>query len=246
MAYERSGMADKLGNRFEKRWVVQQFLHLLAGHLRSVMYEPVGPDEKGVDLWITRPDGRREAQQCKGEQGTRPEWSIADLARRGILGHLREQRQRDSAHEFALVSATPAGIFRDLTRSARDAETAMLFWEYSVRDRSGTHREEFLRFCEALRLNHEVQADLESAFDLLRRSISTSSATTARPAGVTRHGPAATSAGRPIESWTRSPRSRRARVISDVRSIPARSTRIFAERAIRRATSPAMNGSPCW
>lgn len=170
MAYERSGMSDKQGNRFEKRWVVQQILYLLAGQIRSIKYEPVGLDEKGVDLWITRTDGQREAQQCKGEQSIRPEWSMADLDRRGILSHLREQLQRNGSHEFALVSATPAVIFRDLTRSARDAESANHFWEYSVQGRSAPHKDEFLRFCKAMRLDHEVQADLETAFDLLRRS----------------------------------------------------------------------------
>jgi len=170
MAYESGGIADKLGNRFEKRWVISQLLQLLAGRIRSLKYEPVGPDEKGVDLWVVKENGLREAQQCKGELGTKSEWSMADLARLRILEHLRAQLDRDSSHEYALVSATPASIFRDLSRSARDAENSASYWEHQVRDRSKSHRREFIRFCEHLKLNHELREDLESAFHLLRRS----------------------------------------------------------------------------
>lgn len=170
MAYEAGGSADKLGNRFERRWVISQLLKLLAGRIRSLQYEPVGPDERGVDLWIVTDDGRREAQQCKGELGTKADWSMADLARLRVLGHLRSQLERDGQHTFALVSATQAVVFRDLTRSARDAEDATAYWKYQVKDRSDKHRDEFLAFCKYLDLDHRSPGDLQKAFDLLRRS----------------------------------------------------------------------------
>ena len=72
MAFESGGYADKLGNRFEGRWVVRQLLLLLNEQIRSVTLESVGDDEAGVDLWIERLDGVREAQQCKAENGTKP------------------------------------------------------------------------------------------------------------------------------------------------------------------------------
>ncbi|WZP01253.1 hypothetical protein EP7_005684 (plasmid) [Isosphaeraceae bacterium EP7] len=170
MAYERGGIADKLGNRFEKLWVVQQLLHLLAGHIQSVKYEAVGPDEVGVDLWISRPDGRREAHQCKGFQGTKPEWSIADLARRGILGNLRYQLEQDLYCEFSFISTTSAGIFRDLADSSRMSENSDSYWEYQIKARSKAHREGFRLFRESLGLLHDVPEDLEIAYRLLRRS----------------------------------------------------------------------------
>lgn len=67
MSYETGGYADKLGNRFETRWVVHQYVHVLCGELVSVYHEPVGADEEGVDLWVVNNDGMKEAQQCKGE-----------------------------------------------------------------------------------------------------------------------------------------------------------------------------------
>ena len=36
MAFERGGYADKLGNRYEGRWVVRQLLRLLNEEIRSV------------------------------------------------------------------------------------------------------------------------------------------------------------------------------------------------------------------
>lgn len=65
MAFERGGYADKRGNQYEDRWVVKQLLRVLNEEILSVTVEPVGEDERGVDLWVTRCDGTRQAQQCK-------------------------------------------------------------------------------------------------------------------------------------------------------------------------------------
>jgi hypothetical protein len=170
MPYESGGSADKLGNRFEKRWVLSQLLQLLAGRICSLKYEPVGPDEKGVDLWIRKKDGRREAQQCKGELGIKAKASMADLARLGILDNLRYQLERNEQHDYALISATQPVIFHDLARSARDAEGATSYWENQVKTRSKEHRDGFLSFCKKLKLDPESSEGLESAFGLLRRS----------------------------------------------------------------------------
>ena len=105
MAFEPGGYADKLGNRYEGRWVARQMLLLLSEQLTSITLESVGDDEAGVDLWITRLDGTREAQQCKAENGTKFNWSLRDLSSRGVLSHLKTQLQRDPAHRFAFVSS---------------------------------------------------------------------------------------------------------------------------------------------
>jgi len=57
MALEPGGYAEKLGNRYEGRWVVRQMLRLLNEEVRSVLVEAIGDDEAGVDLWIERIDG---------------------------------------------------------------------------------------------------------------------------------------------------------------------------------------------
>ena len=81
MALEPGGYADKLGNRYEGRWVVKQLLRVLNEQLVSVTVEAVGDDEAGVDLWVKEVSGRQIAQQCKLRNGSSNQWTIADLSR---------------------------------------------------------------------------------------------------------------------------------------------------------------------
>ncbi len=60
------GYWDKLGNRFEDKWALHQLV-LMTGpdsNIESLVREPVGDDERGVDLWIYRKDNIRECHQC--------------------------------------------------------------------------------------------------------------------------------------------------------------------------------------
>ena len=52
MPYEIGGRADKFGNRYENRWVVNQLLRLIKEEIASVTVEAIGEEEEGVDLWI--------------------------------------------------------------------------------------------------------------------------------------------------------------------------------------------------
>lgn len=171
MAYETGGYANKLGNRYELRWVVRQYLQVMVGELRSVTVEAVGDDEEGVDLWVERNDERREAQQCKGALAAKAMWTVSDLQQKGILLHLRDQLTRNEMNEFCVVSATPAPIFRDLTQSARDSTgDPVSFYKDQVQRRSKKHRREFENFCKYLSLSTQSDADLQIALDLLSRS----------------------------------------------------------------------------
>ena len=130
MAFEPGGYADKLGNRYEGRWIARQLLFLLHEQLRSVTVEAVGDDEAGVDLWIDRNDGNREAQQCKAENGTKSHWTFGDLSRRGsllLLGTLvlliREVRLRRALQRL---------VYRLLT----------MWRSLHVKDRSSAHEVE--------------------------------------------------------------------------------------------------------
>lgn len=171
MALERGGYADKLGNRFESRWIVRQLLMLLNERIQSVMLEPVGDDEGGVDLWVVHHDGRREAQQCKVENGANAFWKLADLKRRGVLKHLRNQLQRDSSFEYTLVSDSPAPQLRDLSRSAKDSTSCPESFYTDQILASGKHRADaFAEWCRLLDLRHDSVADRAIAFELLTRS----------------------------------------------------------------------------
>ncbi|WP_419583187.1 hypothetical protein, partial [Thiolapillus sp.] len=88
MAFEPGGMSEKLGNRYESRWVAKQLLRLLNEEIRSVTVEPIGPDEQGVDLIVVDKTGIRLLQQCKA-RCDHNSWSVAALRNKGILGHLK-------------------------------------------------------------------------------------------------------------------------------------------------------------
>ena len=52
MSLEPGGHAEKLGNRYEGRWVVRQMLSLLNEDILSVTIEAIGDDEKGYQYII--------------------------------------------------------------------------------------------------------------------------------------------------------------------------------------------------
>ena len=171
MALEPGGYSEKLGNRYEGRWVAKQLLLLLGERIRAVTLESVGDDEAGVDLWIESNDGVRNAHQCKTENGIKPFWTLSDLRQRGVLAHLREQLSRDTDIRFTFVSGSPATELRDLTRSARDSTgVPESFYKHQIQAGSRTRRDSFSTWCRCLSLDDKNEADREIAFDWLRRS----------------------------------------------------------------------------
>lgn len=171
MAFEPGGYADKLGNRFEGRWVVRQVLRLLNEELVDVTVEAVGDDEAGVDLWLTYHDGHRQAQQCKARNGSHESWSVADLNSRGILAAMKSQLDREPSHEFALVSAIPATVIGDICESARqstgDPES---FFEHQIESIGEHRRKAFRQFCDYLKLDYSQPNGRAAAYDYLRRT----------------------------------------------------------------------------
>src|SRR4030095_15358853 len=171
MAFERGGFADKLGNRHEGRWVAKQLLRLIKEEIRSVTVEAIGDDERGVDLWIGRNDGGRQAQQCKARNRTNESWSISDLKLRGVLGHLQEQLDRDHNYEFAFISGIGATLIRDICESARFSNAnSESFFQHQIQAVSEARRKAYRQFCEAVRLDCAQEGDRAKAFDYLRRT----------------------------------------------------------------------------
>ncbi|MDD2815232.1 MAG: hypothetical protein PHP00_05770 [Thiotrichaceae bacterium] len=84
MALETGGLADKLGNRYEGRWVAKQLLLLLDEKNTSVIIEAIGEDEKGVDLWVETKNGERQAHQCKARNASKDNWSISDINKKKL------------------------------------------------------------------------------------------------------------------------------------------------------------------
>lgn len=169
MSGSTGGRADKLGNRYEGLWVADQLLHLLAGRVAAVQLEALGDDERGVDVWVTRPDGSRDAQQCKRKNRTTGKWGVTELGQRGVLGHLAAQLRRDPAVRYTLVSADSAPELRHLTETARGAGGDP---EAYFRDTLAVaaHADHLRRFCREVSADPSDAGGRQLAFDLLRRS----------------------------------------------------------------------------
>ena len=171
MAFEPGGVADKLGNRYEGRWVVKQLLRVLNEGVQSVTVEAVGDDQEGVDLWVEQKDGTHQAQQCKARNSSREAWRVSDLHTRGILAKMRFQLDRDPRHEYALVSAIPVSVLGDICESARMSDgDPERFYEHQIRGVGQARRDTFKHFCQHLDLELETVADRAIAYDYLRRT----------------------------------------------------------------------------
>ncbi|OKO50510.1 hypothetical protein ABH17_029370 (plasmid) [Bacillus toyonensis] len=171
MAFEVGGRADKLGNRHEGWWVAKQLLRLLKEEIVSVTIEAIGEDERGVDLWIEHKDGIRQAQQCKARNASKEGWSVSDLKTRGILDNLKYQLDRDSIHEFALVSAVTCTLLNDLCESARNSNgNAEDYYKYQILTRGKESREAYKIFCSAVSLDYKIEKDRERTFEYLYRT----------------------------------------------------------------------------
>ena len=166
------GYWDKIGNEFEDLWALRQLVLLASpfSDIESLEREPVGDDERGVDLWVNRKDGTRECYQCKSENQDRPSWSMAALRKEKVLEHLQFQISRDpQRHRYRLVSGAPATLFKRLCDEARDSRDAATFWRDQILPVKGLQRA-IGEFCEALGLSSISSTDQELVWILLGRS----------------------------------------------------------------------------
>ena len=83
----KGGIADKVGNRYEARWLTHQLLGVLDGTVQSITVEALGDDEQGFEFSLVRSFGT-EWHQCK-RQIASGSWSIASLDAVGVLGAFR-------------------------------------------------------------------------------------------------------------------------------------------------------------
>lgn len=117
MSYLPGGVAGKLGNRYEAKWVVKQYVLLLREQLRSVTLEAIGDANEGVDIWVLQNDDIRMAFQCKGRSANDDKWAVSTLA--PVLHKAQKQLSYDSSSLFRLVSPLPFTLLTDLTQNAR-------------------------------------------------------------------------------------------------------------------------------
>jgi hypothetical protein len=171
MGFEPGGIADKLGNRYEGRWVAFQLLSLLNEKIATVTIEAIGDDEEGVDLWVLQKDGAREAHQCKARNVSKEYWSLADLSSRGVLQKLKTQLSRDPSYKFFFISSIGSELFKDICEFARRSDNdPEKFYQNKILQAGKDVRKCFNEFCEYLLLDPTKEEELFQIFDLLNRT----------------------------------------------------------------------------
>lgn len=164
------GYWNDLGLQFQDRWALSQLVLMTdpRSEIESLEREPVGKDETGVDLWVNRSRGRRECHQCKRAKEGRSSWSMKDLHREGIFGHLKLQLERDpQRHFYRLISGTPAGDFESLLREANHSRDADSFWIDQVKGKKRLDSA-FVYLCACLELEVDRELDRQQVWNFLR------------------------------------------------------------------------------
>ncbi|MDX2039414.1 MAG: hypothetical protein SFX72_22400 [Isosphaeraceae bacterium] len=168
MASEPGGRADKLGNEFERLWAVRHLIELVAGLATTFQLEALGDDEKGTEFWVGRPNGTREAHQCKRENGTVGKWSVADLTAKKVIRTARFQLDRAPSHCFIFASADKAGHLSDLCVRAGMCDDPAEFVAHQTTTSAGL-KNEFDALCRHLGLDPDSPEGAGKVVDFLRR-----------------------------------------------------------------------------
>ena len=115
------GASDKSGNQYELLWTVVNMAKVLSGEAQSISLEPVGDDGQGVEFVVSRPAGA-EYHQVKRQRTGYGVWSLAELAKRGVLGHFYQKLNAQSA-QTVFVSMDSTDSLRELAQRAKDANS---------------------------------------------------------------------------------------------------------------------------
>ena len=134
MAYEIGGRSDKFGNRYENRWVAKQLLKLCHEQISSLIHEPVGEIEEGIDLIIHKKDNIVELHQCKGSNANKDSWSISDLNSRGLFMRIKKHLELNVNHFYKFVTPLSCQSMQTLiSRAENSSDNPMDFYNYQIK-----------------------------------------------------------------------------------------------------------------
>lgn len=124
------GSADKLGNRYEALWAIDQLLAVIDGTAATLTLEPIEADEsRGIEFIVAFADGTSEYWSVKRQTTKAAGWTLAilnakDDRGRSVLGDLLAHVERDSTNRAVFASTLGARDFEELR--AYSTETSML------------------------------------------------------------------------------------------------------------------------
>jgi hypothetical protein len=159
------GAADKLGNRYEILWAIDQLLGIVDGRASSLTLEPPDPDEsKGVEFIVRSPLNTIEYWSVKRQTTRAAGWTLGVLTTRDdrgrtILGDLLGHVEQAPTNCAVFASTLGAGDFEELRSHATSKDTLE-----ARLDRSKELKEDFHRYVLPL-----CDGDMARALSFLQR-----------------------------------------------------------------------------
>src|SRR5262245_60194813 len=112
MSLNTGGIASKLGNRYEAKWLVLRFLDVIGGQASWLRFEGIVEEFTGFEFALHR-KGRTEWHQTK-LAASKGNWTIGALAREGVLAAFGSRLAASKEDVCVFVSQDPAKDLRDL------------------------------------------------------------------------------------------------------------------------------------
>jgi hypothetical protein len=128
------GIADKLGNRYEAKWLVRCLMDVIADKANWLKFEGVDTEYKGFEFAIARGEITEWHQTKINAPGGN--WTLNALKREGVLKAFSNRLSTDSNAHCFFVSQNNATDFKILSDKARIANTHVQYAEILSKEQS--------------------------------------------------------------------------------------------------------------
>jgi hypothetical protein len=152
------GIADKLGNRYEAKWLVRSLMDVISGKVHWINFESVETEYQGFEFSLARGAVIEWHQTKINSPGGN--WTINALKKEGILKAFLTRLSSDKNAHCFFISQDNAKDFRTLTEKARTANSCAQYKEILSKEQEDSFQQ----------LKEEWKQSDEVLFDLLNRS----------------------------------------------------------------------------
>ncbi|TDV02965.1 AAA family ATPase [Paraburkholderia caballeronis] len=119
------GIADKLGNRYEAKWLVRKLIDVLLGHATYLHFEGIGSEHRGFEFSVVV-DDVPQWHQAKVSTNS-GNWTVGRLRTEGVLQAFKSKLEATDGDTCHFVSQDTANTLRELVDRASRASSLEQF-----------------------------------------------------------------------------------------------------------------------